>query len=62
MSLPLRQAPGYFSVVKRPMDFSSIKRKLIDGRYGEWDDLHADINLMFDNAMLYNPPDSFFHM
>lgn len=28
-------APGYFDVVKRPMDFGSMRKKVIKGNYGK---------------------------
>ena len=30
-----RDAPGYFDVVKRPMDFGSMRKKVIKGNYGK---------------------------
>ncbi|KAI7843189.1 hypothetical protein COHA_003172 [Chlorella ohadii] len=47
-------APGYFSVIKQPMDFSTMKTKASKGQYSTWDELRADMKLMFDNALTYN--------
>lgn len=58
--LPTRQAPNYFSVVTRPMDFSTLRSQLVADHYGGWDDLEADVLLMFDNCMRYNGPRSAF--
>ncbi|KAK2725883.1 CREB-binding protein-like isoform X2 [Artemia franciscana] len=61
-SLPFREPvdpqklgiPDYFDIVKRPMDLSSIKRKLETGQYKDPWEYVDDIWLMFDNAWLYN--------
>lgn len=53
--LSLQKAPGYFSVIKQPMDFTTMRRKLAAGQYSNYDDMEADLNLMFTNCMTYNP-------
>lgn len=55
LNLWLKQAPGYFSVIKQPMDFTTMRRKLAAGQYSNYDDMEADLNLMFTNCMTYNP-------
>ncbi|XP_022235676.1 CREB-binding protein-like isoform X2 [Limulus polyphemus] len=50
----LLQIPDYFDIVKRPMDLSSIKRKLDTGQYQDPWQYVEDVWLMFDNAWLYN--------
>eukprot|EP00554_Chaetoceros_debilis_P004040 CAMPEP_0194085526 /NCGR_PEP_ID=MMETSP0149-20130528/17743_1 /TAXON_ID=122233 /ORGANISM="Chaetoceros debilis, Strain MM31A-1" /LENGTH=1623 /DNA_ID=CAMNT_0038768423 /DNA_START=348 /DNA_END=5219 /DNA_ORIENTATION=+ len=50
--------PDYFEVVKRPMDLGSIKKRLENGCYHLLEDFHIDVNLTFENAMLYNPEGS----
>ncbi|CAM9147228.1 unnamed protein product, partial [Ectocarpus fasciculatus] len=46
--------PDYFEIVKRPMDLGSIRKRLENGIYRDWEDTAQDIRLTFDNAMLYN--------
>ncbi|GFN74631.1 Creb-binding protein, partial [Plakobranchus ocellatus] len=46
--------PDYFDIVKKPMDLSTIKRKLDSGQYTEPWQIVDDIWLMFSNAWLYN--------
>ncbi len=43
------------------MDFSTIRMKVLQDKYGSWEELEADLMLMFDNAMLYNSPETIFH-
>jgi hypothetical protein len=49
------QAPGYFSIISKPMDLQTMKQKLLGGEYGSWDVFKADLDLMFTNAKTYNP-------
>ncbi|XP_078491492.1 uncharacterized protein LOC100179806 isoform X3 [Ciona intestinalis] len=51
-------APGYHSVIKRPMDLSTIEDKLKQQKYSSVKDFKEDITLMFNNCRLYNGPDS----
>ncbi|KAH9488456.1 hypothetical protein Btru_062790 [Bulinus truncatus] len=61
-SLPFRQPvdpvvlhiPDYFEIVKKPMDLSTIRRKLDSGMYKDPWEYVDDVWLMFDNAWLYN--------
>lgn len=61
-SLPFRQPvdpqalgiPDYFDIVKKPMDLSTIKRKLDTGQYSDPWEYVDDVWMMFDNAWLYN--------
>jgi len=48
----------YFDVIKRPMDLGTIKKRLENGCYHELKGFGGDVNLTFDNAMLYNPEGS----
>jgi hypothetical protein len=48
------EAPGYFDVVKRPMDLSTVRRKLEDGDYATVHDWKEDVLLTFSNALCYN--------
>ena len=51
-------------MISRPMAFNTIRAKLAAGEYDgdkAWDDLQADMETMFSNAMKYNPPDTFVH-
>ena len=47
-------APGYSSVVARPMDFTTIRLKMRADAYGSWDELGEDVSLIVSNCLLYN--------
>ncbi|KAJ3144796.1 hypothetical protein HDU89_007760 [Geranomyces variabilis] len=54
-------APDYFDVVKRPMDLSTVERKLASHQYSEVQDFADDVQLMLNNCFLYNPPTNTVH-
>ncbi|XP_068609729.1 bromodomain-containing protein 7 [Brachionichthys hirsutus] len=54
-------APGYTAVIKRPMDFSTMRDKVKKGGYQSLDELKADFRIMCENAMIYNKPDTIYH-
>ncbi|OHT07427.1 Bromodomain containing protein [Tritrichomonas foetus] len=52
---PVRDgAPDYFQIVKRPMDLTTIRKKLNSNDYRSIDLWVADVNQVWTNAMLYN--------
>lgn len=48
----------YYDIVKKPMDLSTIEKKLDTGQYRDPWQYVDDIWLMFDNALLYNGKNS----
>uniref|UniRef100_A0A668A491 Bromodomain containing 7 n=1 Tax=Myripristis murdjan TaxID=586833 RepID=A0A668A491_9TELE len=54
-------APGYSSVIKQPMDFSTMKDKVKKECYQSLEELKADFKIMCDNAMIYNKPETIYH-
>eukprot|EP00884_Botryococcus_braunii_P012083 jgi/Botrbrau1/20876/Bobra.0135s0010.2 len=54
-------APGYYSVIKKGMDFTTMWEKFNRGEYTTWNCLKEDMTLMFTNAMTYNTPDTVYH-
>ena len=48
--------PTYFTVIKKPMDFGTIKRKLLEAEYIKFKDFLDDINLVFANCNKFNNP------
>ncbi|XP_071729923.1 transcription factor GTE7-like [Rutidosis leptorrhynchoides] len=45
----------YHQIIKRPMDFGTVKSSLTKGFYSNPVDFASDVRLVFENAMLYNP-------
>jgi len=45
---------GYTKIIKRPMDFSTLKSQLRAKKYATMDDFMADARLIFSNAMAFN--------
>ncbi|KAG0289366.1 hypothetical protein BGZ98_003852 [Dissophora globulifera] len=54
----LLNIPDYLTVVKNPMDLSTVDRKLSGLEYGTVDDFVGDLNLIFSNCYLYNGRES----
>lgn len=70
--------PTYFDVVKNPMDVSTLAKNLEKGKYSNIPPsqtvgrspiarmlngpFRRDVELIFDNAMLFNPPDDWIHI
>ncbi|KAF7720029.1 Bromo domain-containing protein [Penicillium ucsense] len=46
--------PTYHSVIKHPMDLSTIKAKLSTGQYENAKEFHGDVKLMFKNCYRFN--------
>ncbi|KAG9303883.1 hypothetical protein G9A89_005793 [Geosiphon pyriformis] len=53
---PIREvdAPGYYNIVKHPMDLKTIKKNVREGKVDDTDKFQRDIMLMFMNALVYN--------
>ena len=49
------QVPDYLDIIQRPMDFSTMKRRLEDGVYdADYGALEADFSQIINNCMIYN--------
>uniref|UniRef100_A0A668AEE3 Bromodomain adjacent to zinc finger domain 2B n=1 Tax=Myripristis murdjan TaxID=586833 RepID=A0A668AEE3_9TELE len=53
-----KAVPGYKKVIKKPMDFSTIREKLINNQYLNLETFIVDVNLVFDNCEKFNEDDS----
>lgn len=60
--LPVREeeAPGYYELIKKPMDLSSIDSKINSGLYKTKEEFIADFQLMCDNCRTFNPESSIY--
>lgn len=49
------EAPGYYKVIKKPMDFSTVRKKLEGGVYKDFTEFYSDMHLIKSNCYMYNP-------
>ncbi|XP_077072228.1 bromodomain adjacent to zinc finger domain protein 2B isoform X5 [Siphateles boraxobius] len=49
-----KSVPGYRKVIRKPMDLSTIRDKLINGQYLNLETFIIDVNLVFDNCEKFN--------
>lgn len=54
------QCPNYLNIVKEPMDFGTMKKKLKANQYDSIDSFYNDIALICKNAKLFNGETSMF--
>lgn len=52
------EVPDYYTVIKNPMDLSTMESKMENNQYSIVDDMVKDAQLVFDNCKLYNPASS----
>lgn len=46
----------YYTTIKRPMDLSTIQNKILQGKYANFVEMDADVQLMINNCYIYNAP------
>lgn len=46
--------PDYYHIIKSPISFNEIRKRIRNGDYTELEQFKADFKLMFDNARTYN--------
>ncbi|XP_022648096.1 bromodomain-containing protein DDB_G0270170-like isoform X3 [Varroa jacobsoni] len=54
-------APGYSTIITRPMDLSTMKRRVDNREYPTLEAFKADLRLICDNATTYNQPDTIYY-
>ncbi|XP_066432076.1 bromodomain adjacent to zinc finger domain protein 2B isoform X11 [Eleutherodactylus coqui] len=54
----LKLVPGYKKVIKKPMDFATIREKLSNGQYPNFETFALDVRLVFNNCETFNEDDS----
>ncbi|ODN03130.1 Peregrin [Orchesella cincta] len=57
----ISEVPDYLTVVKTPMDLSTMQEKIFDFQYQTIEDLQADFALMIKNCKLYNSKETVFY-
>ncbi|XP_051133595.1 uncharacterized protein LOC127253189 [Andrographis paniculata] len=55
------ELPDYHDVIEHPMDFSTVRSKLRNGSYANFDQFESDVFLICSNAMQYNAPDTIYY-
>uniref|UniRef100_A0A8C4T8J9 Bromodomain testis associated n=1 Tax=Erpetoichthys calabaricus TaxID=27687 RepID=A0A8C4T8J9_ERPCA len=53
------ELPDYYIIIKKPMDMSTIKKRLEHNYYWSALECVEDFNTMFTNCYIYNRPPSF---
>ncbi|KAI3629743.1 hypothetical protein MIR68_011178 [Amoeboaphelidium protococcarum] len=51
----------YLTVIKTPMSFNQMQRKLDARQYNNFEEFINDFHLICDNAMIYNAPKTIYH-
>lgn len=46
--------PDYYHIIKQPISFNEIKKRIRNGDYTNLDQFRDDFKLMFGNARIYN--------
>lgn len=49
-----RSAPSYYSIIKQPIDLTTIAKNISENRYHRIDEFIDDMNLIFQNCSTYN--------
>eukprot|EP00624_Nannochloropsis_granulata_P007262 evm.model.NODE_7006_length_6284_cov_39.080044.3 len=52
------EAPGYFTIIEKPMDLRKVDNNLRDKAYRDLHEFAADLRLVFTNAMRFNASES----
>jgi len=58
----LDMCEDYLKIIKKPMDFSTIRSKLSDNKYKSFKDFVSDMLLVFSNAKQYNEEGTLIYM
>lgn len=59
LRLPSRsELPDYYATIKKPIDMERVRSHMAAGRYQDVESLVEDFVLMFNNACIYNEPES----
>ncbi|KAJ6403245.1 hypothetical protein OIU84_015205 [Salix udensis] len=57
----LNELPDYLEVIEHPMDFGTVRKKLLNGDYASMEQFEKDVFLICMNAMQYNAPDTIYY-
>uniref|UniRef100_A0A2C9W727 Bromo domain-containing protein n=1 Tax=Manihot esculenta TaxID=3983 RepID=A0A2C9W727_MANES len=57
----VEELPDYFDVIAHPMDFATVRKKLAEESYWNFEQFESDVFLICSNAMQYNSPETIYH-
>ncbi|XP_039989180.1 bromodomain-containing protein 1-like isoform X1 [Xiphias gladius] len=57
----IKEVPDYLDIIKNPMDFSTMRKRIDAHGYRSLEEFEADFNLIIANCMTYNAKDTFFY-
>ncbi|KAF0911047.1 hypothetical protein E2562_005434 [Oryza meyeriana var. granulata] len=55
------ELPDYHEIIEHPMDFSTIREKLLNDSYTSLEQFESDVFLLTSNAMSYNSDDTIYY-
>ncbi|KAJ3042424.1 hypothetical protein HDV00_007380 [Rhizophlyctis rosea] len=55
-NVPVVGVAGYHDVIKEPMDFGTVKRRVLRGEYRRVEDVEGDVRKVFGNCFRFNNP------
>ncbi|CRG94562.1 bromodomain protein, putative [Plasmodium gallinaceum] len=53
--------PDYLNVIKEPMDFTTMKQKIQNFKYNDFNDFEKDVYLIINNCYTYNDKSTIYH-
>jgi hypothetical protein len=57
-----QEVPDYEKIIKKPMWLKEVKRRLREGSYKTLEAYCNDMNLIWDNAMIFNPREGILYL
>lgn len=55
-------APDYATIIQEPMDFMTIRSKIEQNQYASLDEFSHDVQLISENAIIYNQPNTVYYV
>ncbi|XP_005938384.1 bromodomain-containing protein 1 isoform X2 [Haplochromis burtoni] len=57
----IKEVPDYLDIIKNPIDFSTMRKRIDAHFYRSLEEFEADFDLIISNCMTYNAKDTFFY-
>jgi len=55
------EVPVYYQIITNPMDFSTMRKNIANGKYKTWGDFESDFELIINNCTTFNPEGTIWH-